>query len=338
MKPEDQVLFACTRQDFQAKHQQTVLELSRESILSWELIFSKAEHHGVASLVYVNLCQRSDLQLDIPQPVVDRYRLYTMRNTVRKEQRAQKLVEVLSYLKSRGIDVMLIKGGVLDFLVYEHPAFSTLNDIDLVLRRQRENFTNSEMDQLMHDLHGSGVEYDFYSHHDMTINGALPINFDLIWQDAERIEYRHQPVWVMSTEDMLISLCVNSCRKRYFRLKSLLDIAETIRKIKKMRWDIVAEKARLYDCSNIVYTAILVADRTLYCDLPEGALDNLSVSALRAVVINGLVNYAMQYGTLPLNPISGASVAGRQLHSSLVLPYATYRFYQIRHKIFEEVL
>lgn len=137
---------------------------------------------------------------------------------------------------------------------------------------------------------------------------------------------------------MLISLCINSCRKRYFRLKSLMDIAETTHKIKGLRWEMVAEKARRYDCTNIVYTALLVADRTLGCSLPETVLDNLSVNPLRAAFINGLVNYALRYSSLPLDPISGTSVGGRQIHASLALPYATYRLYQIRHKLFEEIL
>lgn len=336
MKPEDRLLFACARQDFNPKYQQVVRELSRNHTLSWELVFSKAERHGLASLAYVNLCQRS--QLDIPQHIVDRYRLYMMRNTVHKEQRAQKLCAVLDYLSSLEIEAMLIKGGALDVLVYDHATFSTLNDIDLVLRRRREDFTVPEMDKLMHDLHGTGIEYDFYDHHDMTINGALPVDFDLIWQDAVGINYRDQDVWVMSAEDMLISLCINSCRKRYFRLKSLMDIAETTHKMKGLCWEIVVEKASRYDCSNIVYAALLVANRTLECSLPEGALESLQVSPMRVAVINSLLNYALRYSTLPLAPISGTSVGGRQLHASLLLPYATYRLYQIRHKIFEEIL
>lgn len=338
MKPEDRLLFACTRQDFQEQDQKAVLEISREYPLSWELAFSKAERHGVASLVYVNLCQRSEIPFDIPQKLVDSYQMYTMQNTVRKEQRARKLAEIIEYLNEHDIEAMLIKGGVLDILVYEHPAFSTLSDIDLVLHRKREEISSPELDRLMDELHGSSIEYDFYHHHDMTINGALPVDFDRIWQDASRIEYRGQPVWVMSAEDTLISLCINSCRKRYFRLKSLLDISETIRVMDQLRWDVVVEKAGLYDCSSIVYTALLVAERTLGCDLPEGVRDELKVSTLRSAVIDSLVSYAMRYSSLPLEPISGINLAGRQLHASLVLPYATYRLYQIRHKLFEEIL
>lgn len=338
MRPEDHILFACTRQDFTDEHKQAVREISRKYSLSWEVIFSKAEQHGVAPLVYVNLCQGEGLGLEIPESIVNRYRLFAMRNTVRKEQRVQRTLQALEYFNAQSIDVMLIKGGALDLLVYDHAMLITSNDIDLVLKRHREEISPAHMQQIMSDMHQSGIEYDFFSHHDMTINGALPVDFERIWREATRIDYRGQPVWMMSPEDMLISVCINSCRKRYFRLKSLLDIAETLRKMDAIRWDVVVEKSRQYDCQNIVYTALLVCQQTLGCRLPPGALPRFGVNPLRAAVINSIAKFLIRYSSLPVAPISGRSLLGKQIHFSLVLPYASYRFYQIRHKLFDEIL
>ncbi len=337
MRPEDRFLFTCTRQDFQDKHRQQALELRQRYSLDWQRLFAKAEQHGVAGLVYINLCQRSDLDWGIPASIVDHFRLYTLRNAVRKEQQMQKLARALEYLQGRSIPALLIKGAVLELLVYDHSAFSTLNDIDLVLKVRREQLTKSALDELMNALEG-GIEYDFYEHHDMTINGALPIDFGRIWKDSTQIELRGQPVWVMCPEDMLISLCINSCRKRFFRLKSLLDIAETVQKIPNIQWDKLVERARSYDCVNIVYTALLVTSQTLGCDLPPDFLERLPVHPLRRAVINQMVAYALRYGSLPTAPISGRVFFGTQLHISLLLPYAAYRFDQIRHKIFKEIL
>jgi hypothetical protein len=338
LKPEDHILFACTRQDFTDEHKQAVLEISRKYLLSWETVFSKAEQHGVAPLVYLNLCQGEGLGLEIPESIVNRYRLFAMRNTVRKEQRVQRTLQALEYFNAQSIDVMLIKGAALDLLVYGHAMLITSNDIDFVLKRRREELSPDEIQQIMNDLHQSGIEFDFYSHHDVTINGALPVDFERIWQEASRIDYRGQPAWLMSPEDMLISVCINSCRKRYFRLKSLLDIAETLRKMDAIRWDLVVEKSRQYDCQNIVYTALLVSRETLGCALPPGALHSLGVNPLRAGLINSMVRFLIRYSSLPAAPNAGRSLLGKQLHASLVLPYASYRFYQIRHKLLEEIL
>lgn len=337
MRPEDHFLFACTRQEFVGEYQQKALEISRRYALNWEQVFSTAERHGIAGLLYINLCQRSDLYQGIPVSIIDHYRLYTLRNAVRKEQQMQRLLHALEYLQARSIPALLFKGALLELLVYEQPAYCTLNDIDLVLKVRREQLTKTALEELMHRLEG-GIEYDFYEHHDMTINGALPIDFERVWKDAAQIDLRGQPLWVMCPEDMLISVCINSCRKRFFRLKSLLDIAETVRKIKNIQWDKLVEKARSYDCVNIVYTALLVTSKTLGCDVPPGLLDALQIHRIRKALINGIVSYGLRYGSLPAAPISGKSYFGKQIHISLVLPYAAYRFYQIRHKLLHEIM
>jgi hypothetical protein len=121
-------------------------------------------------------------------------------------------------------------------------------------------------------------------------------------------------------------------------LKSLLDIAETLRKMDAIRWDVVVEKSRQYDCQNIVYTALLVSRETVGCKLPTGALHSLGVNPVRAGLINSIVRFLIRYSSLPAAPNAGRSLLGKQVHASLVLPYASYRFYQIRHKLFDEIL
>jgi hypothetical protein len=337
MKPEDRLLFACCRQDFTEKYQKIISDLCQRYAIPWDALFAKAEQHGVTGLVYINLCQRSSLNLGIPEAVADQYRMFTFRNTIWKEQRGQRLQQALAYFSARSLDVLLIKGGVLDLLVYEHPAYVSSNDIDLVIRCQQEDFAPDDLQNLHSTMHGSGIEYDFYRHHDTTINGAIPVDFARIWDDAVRIDYRGQRVLIMCPEDMLISLCINSCRKRFFRLKSLLDIAETIQRIEGLRWDSLVEKARAYDCLNIVYAALLITQRTLGCDLPDVVQKALTPSAPRAALIRGVSNLLLRWTSLPASPNAGQALFGKQIHPSLLLPYAAYRGYQIRHKLAHEI-
>lgn len=337
MIPEDRVLFACARQIMLSEHKQTVLDFNRNYNLSWDVIFSKAEQHGVAPLIYINLCQHNNLKLNIPAAISEHYHKVTLRNSIAKERRAQKLAEVLAYFRERSIDVLLIKGGALDLLVYENPAYVTSNDIDIVLRRRLEDFDPVALRHMMDTLHGSGIEFDYYGHHDMTINGALPVDFSRIWGDARAIDYRGQPVYLMCPEDMFISLCINSCRKRFFRLKSLMDIAETLRVEKALQWERMAEKAKAYDCQNIIYTALHVTKLTLGCNIPEMGMQRLGVGKLRAAMIETAVSQLIRFTTLPANPNAVSINQQRPVDISLILPYLAYRGYQIRHKLFHEV-
>jgi hypothetical protein len=175
-----------------------------------------------------------------------------------------------------------------------------------------------------------GIEYDYFEHHDVMMNGVLPVDFEQIWRDATQIEFRGQPLWVMAPEDMLISVCINSCRKRFFRLKALCDIAETINKY-GLNWPEVVRRARTYDCHNIVYTALWVTQMTLGCSITEEVLDNFEVNPIRAKIIRYLSR------RMSLDAFSslyfGKNLLGRKVDWPLVLPYATFRWYQVWRRV-----
>ena len=336
MRSEDRLLLACTRQSFTDAHRQAVLDICRREEIAWDVVHSTAKHHGVAPLVYANLRKCIPLGLDIPQDVVDRFRRSYHRNVVWKERSAERLTQALAFFRRKSIDVMLIKGAALDILVYDQPWYTVPHDVDIVIRPRRGEIPDATNAEIMQFLHRTGIEYDYFEHHDVVMNGALPLDFHKIWDDAVRIKFGGQDVFVMSPEDMLMSLCVNSCRKRFFRLKSLCDIAETIARHPGLKWEELTHRARAHDYNNILYTALLVTEMTLGCELPEGLLDNLQVSPTRAAVISYLVRRLSERCPLDaLYPFSGRRVFGREANLAVLLPYVTYRPYQAGRKIQE---
>jgi hypothetical protein len=222
---------------------------------------------------------------------------------------------------------MVIKGGALDILVYDQPYHTVLADIDLILSIKPSDIPAEIFRDYMVFFHKSGIEYDFYQHHDMSMNGALPIDFDTIWNDAFKIRYQEFDIFVMSPEDMLIAVCINSCRKRFFRLKSLCDIAEIINKYTDLNWEMLTQKAKIYHCQNIVYTALLATKMTVGCHLPEGLFDALGVNPIRSKIIRSLSRRMSLSAFSSLS--SGRPVLKRRIDWPLILPYATFYGYQM---------
>lgn len=335
MRKEDRILFLSARQDFDEQQRRAVIELIERNNIDWDLVLSTAMQHGVAPLVYENLIHDKRLDIKLPADISKRFKLIAVHNAIDKEGRARKLVEALAFLNQESLEVLLIKGAALDLFVYKRPYLTTSKDIDVILSKRREDFSAEKMDALGRFMHGNGIEYDFYEHHDANINGALPVDFDWIWRDATRIDFRGQPACVMCPEDMLISVCINSCRKRFFRLKSLVDIAETVKKFPGLDWKKLAIKARAYDCHPIVYTAISLTKRTLGCQLPPETLAMLGVGIIRAKAIDLVMQFLMREVSLSAYPFSGHNLFGRQVNMALILPYMNYRSYQIWHKMGE---
>ncbi len=336
MRPEIRFLFLAARQQVTEEHFASMLEISGQPRLSWNSIFSIAEKNGIAPLIYSNVLRNPALASQVPGTILDHFRLYSLRQAYLKARREKLLREGIAYLRQRSIEVLLLKGAVLDWLVYDQPWYTVSKDTDIVLNKKKEDFPPVQIREMIDHFYQSGIEFDFFEHHDVTMNGVLPVNFHRIWQDAQVVEYRGQEVRIPTPEDLLISLCINSCRKRFVNLKSLCDIAETIRRCSPFDWEKFAQRAIDFGCNNIVYAALLVTRKTLGCGCPDKALSDLAVPAVRSQ----LIRWATAFGVrnifiIPTSPTPERKLYGRRLDPALFLTYSTYTFTQIRRKFLE---
>lgn len=341
MKPEDRLLFVCTRQDFFPHHKEALLEICREKEIRWDVVYLTAELHGVAPLVYSNIEQCDTAKLRISDDVLRRFKLYSYRNIQISEQKAKAMMEVLSYLDNKSFDIMLIKGSAMNVLVYRHPWLTVQNDVDIILKprgREIQDLTKDERREIYEYLAERDVEHGYTKHHDLYLSNLSAVNFEKIWDEATMINYMGRDVFVMSPEDMLITACITSCRKRFFRLKTLCDIAEIIYKYRNLKWDVVTSKAKEYRCNNVVYAALLITQRTLGCKFPEEVIDNLGVITARSALIRFIINYLNQHLSLSyLYPFPIERPKSRGLNLSMILPYATYSWHQLWFRTWEAI-
>jgi Uncharacterised nucleotidyltransferase len=310
VRNEDRILFAATRQDFRDEHREAVETLARGPV-RWEVVAAVAESHGVAPIAGANL-RRCDTGM--PAAVAERLEQAFFENALIKAREAERLAEGIGRLREAGYQVMLLKGAALDLLVYREPWVTASRDIDLLLRPEPGRRLADDERAVRRSLYRSGVECDLLHHHDVDMNGVLPVRFDRIWAEARPVDFQGAEAFVMAPEDLLISLCINSCRKRFFRLKHLFDVAESTRRL-DLDWDRLAARAREDRCERIVFTALHVTRETLGCEIPAGALEALGVSRSRARLIRRLAARFLRRGSLAAPP-------------SPFLPYASYRWSQ----------
>jgi len=313
MTREDRILFLSTRQDFLPRHQEEVEALCRGREVAWERLAAAAERQGVLPIAGHNLRR---CQLDFPPGIAARLELAVFESAAVRERDADRLAAAIPRLREVALDVMLLKSAALGLLVYREPWVVTSRDIDLALR-PGPGWELEKGEAVRLELYANGIECDLGGHHDVTMNGVLPIGFERIWQDALPVRFRGAEAWRMSDEDLLISLAVNACRKRFFRLKGLFDLAETVARI-PLDWRLLVERARAGHCEGIVYAALLAARETLGCELPAGALEALRarIPRPRARLLRALVAGFLRYGSV---------VEGRGESLLLALSYASFR-------------
>jgi hypothetical protein len=336
MRPEDEILLACTRQDFHPEHQARVHDISSHKHVRWEIVYTTALDHGVAPLIYANLRRCGWEELGIPQDVMAQFQLIYFQNMSYEEGRRQNLLEALALFKAMDIQVMLVKGAALDALVYRDPYLTMPQDVDLVLRVRKNELGEKELRTIGDSLHQKGIEFDFFEHHDVTMNNIFPVDFNRIWADAQNHNIENYEVSIMCPEDLLLTACINSCRKRFFRLKSMCDVAEIIKKYHELNWQSFIDNSIADECNYIVYTALLVTKRLLDCSYQEDILADLKVGRARFRLIRFLIENIRERRTLAsLFPFSGVKMFGREIEPSLLLTYASYRNYQIGRKLQE---
>lgn len=337
MEPEDHLLMLCTRQNFQDSQRSAVLDLLHLHSIRWELVYSTALNQGVLPLVYVNLCQGLGIDAAIPQRITRILTNSVSRYVLFEEKKAKAIRDLLQYLNSRSLRSMLVKGAALNLQVYQCPWYTESKDADLVIYNRRTELADDllwEISSLAHTLKGFEIEVDFFEHHDLNMNGILPVDFERIWRDALELEYGGQRVGVMSPEDTLISLCINCCRKRYLRLKSLCDIAEAINHLPELNWEKFITKARDYDCHIIVYTALAITKLTVGCEVPPPVLESLGLSKMRrALIDHSLATFFIPRISFTRLPASEKKVFGRALNLSMILPYISFRGVQAVRRI-----
>ncbi len=231
--------------------------------------------------------------------------------------------------------IMLIKGAALDAVVFQKPWHVVSLDIDLLIREPVEHVPKPISDEIW-SFNGDGpFECEFAGHHDLSIDGVLPIDYREIWRDARRVTVQGQDVYVMCPEDMLIAACINGCRRRFFQLKSLYGIREILAGFKDLDWDRIAKKAANYQCRAIVYAALTVARLAVDADVADASLRLLKVGFVQAAIIRFLA------GRRSFTPVTGRQVVMNEqqytlwtkrvvslANLSVILPYAAYTWRQ----------
>ena len=325
MIPENKLLFICTRKNFQLEHQEAVLEICNKSKIKWEVVHLTALQHQVISLVYRNLLKCKHAGLEITSDILAKFKADVTIFYSNKLKQEQDITDVLSYFNKKSVDVMLIKGSDLNFTVYQDfPEYIIGDDTDLMLGNHFEEVSKQEdqEDITFFEKLNTFFEWERFQHHDVSMNGMLPIDFGEIWTSSKEETFKGQKVLIMSPENILLANCINSCRKRFFRLKSLCDIAETIEFFNTLNWEIFIKNTEKYCCRYIVYTSLLITNITVKSDLPKNVLSRLNISKSKAVLIYLLVKFLCNY--VPLNSLLSSPKVGllrKNITFSLILKF-----------------
>jgi hypothetical protein len=110
----------------------TALARAAQRFQAWDELPARAEHHGLAPLLYSYLRRA---EVDVPHPAVRQLQALTIRHRHASRVRTAVLGEIVPALRNAGIDVLVLKGGALAHILYPRPDLRPMRDLDLLVKQ-----------------------------------------------------------------------------------------------------------------------------------------------------------------------------------------------------------
>jgi hypothetical protein len=171
--PEERVLCLATRQDFLPAHREEVESIARARPVRWLDLARIALDHGVLPIAGANL-RRCDLPL--PEGLPEQLEGAVLESAARAARDGERLAAALARLREVRLEALLLQGAALRVLVYDGPWVVSSRDLDLALHpAEGWAFRQAGEREVRRALYLDGIECGLEGHHDVTLNGVLPV-------------------------------------------------------------------------------------------------------------------------------------------------------------------
>jgi hypothetical protein len=288
LRLEDKLLLQCVRIHRSSTEFETVKELAGGNI-NWTYVIDKALAHGVMPLLYRSLC--AFCQDSVPEAAFDRLRKLYSANAQRNLLLTSELAKILDLFATSAISVVPLKGPVLAFSAYNNLSLRQFRDLDILIpkadvlaakkllvsmgyRPYPEMTQTQEMAHLQSfharvfvpesqtytlDLHWAVTRPDQY----------LSVGLEYFCGRLMWMAFAGTKIRTLSTEDLMLVLCVHGSKHGWTRLQWICDVAELVQAAPTLDWQQLMQKARDLGVLEAVTVPLLLARNLVGASVPE---------------------------------------------------------------------
>lgn len=305
MSPEDQFLVYCARVSIDDETSFKIKEILSNR-LDWDYIVKSSKKHCISQLLYWNL-GKLDFGKYIPENILISFKKMYQSNLLRNMYIYQELYKILKAFKEAEIDVIVLKGAFLAWIVYKDIGTRLMCDIDLLIRKDDLQRVDTELSKLKYShgllfttkLHEKlqtvfSTEKKYISddkilnidvHWDIQpVDSHFKIDVNALWRNAVPFNIIGVESLVLAPEDFLLHLCLHidkhinddSAPSPNY-IKSYCDIASIITHYyNDIEWDYLLKISDKYDIVNPIYENIYISCKFFGAPLPENIFKKIS--------------------------------------------------------------
>jgi Uncharacterised nucleotidyltransferase len=308
MRKEDELILACACFTIPGEQQKRIDQLL-SSQLDWKYITKFAVRHSVTNLVYRNIKNASvSLDPDIPQLL----RNVVLQNNARSLFQTGFLLKLLALFEEESIIVVPFKGPALSQILYNDPAVRSYGDLDILVKVtdvasasrllvQQGFIPEIELTETAFSTYVR-TEDDIIFHNPKSnllvelhweLSGQYlrhPLGFDCFQKNLQVIEIAGRAMYSLSTEDLLLYLCIHGNKHMWSRLEWLCCVAELIKSHDDLDWEEFFNRADEFQCVRMVSLALALVAELLDTKLPDHVMerlhDDINITPLYYTVVN----------------------------------------------------
>lgn len=293
MRPEEEILICVARRSLHAATIERLRELLSQD-LDWKYLVATAHHHCLAPLLSLHL-NTAALSL-VPPYVMDRLQRDNHQNTRSNLFLTGELLRVLELLEENGILAVPFKGPTLALRAYGDVGLRQFGDLDILVHKEdilrvKELLVNRgfrstleltrtqqaallRFDSAYTFANEQGVvldvHWDFVERH-----FAFDIKSNRFWDRLEPVTISGRQLMTLSTEDLLLVLCLHGFTHLWERLGWICDVASLIESRKDLNWQLLLEKATSLGARRIFSLGLFLAGDLVSASIPPEVLKSL---------------------------------------------------------------
>lgn len=291
LRPEDELLVLVASVGSDPERTERIHALVEKG-LKWDVLIESASRHGLLPLLYWHI--HSNCRAAVPEAILDQLQKGFHETSKTNLLLAGELLEILNRLESHGILAIPFKGPTLAVKAYGNLAFRQFGDLDIILGEEnlpRAKALLSTMGyQAQYPLAPAQEEAYLVSLRQWPIvKGKNQIcvelhskltpkdfAFPLEWVDVSRrlhpVQLCRTEVLTLSSEDLLLLLCVHGAKHLWLNLGWICDIARLLAAEKNLAWEKILEQARVMGCERMLLLGLFLANDLLGAEVPSEML------------------------------------------------------------------
>ncbi|MGE0277054.1 MAG: nucleotidyltransferase family protein [Nitrospiraceae bacterium] len=282
---EAQLLVLLARTSANGTLQVEIQDRLRDGV-DWSVLWSLAESHGAASLVYrMLLAHGGD---SVPKDVVQTFRRKAQTNAIVNGLLRDELVTLAETFAAKGIRMIPFKGPTLAIAAYGDLTLREAGDVDLIVEQscitQARQLLWSQGYQFAGKAPSGCDGRDEAVHSFLRRSRSFRINLQLamsrglfsfpldrepFWTQLKPVRLGPHTIMALAPEELLIVLCVSGSMHAWENLKWICDVSELLRRRRTLDWSRVLFLSHALRCRRMLLMGLALAHTLFDAPLPR---------------------------------------------------------------------